>query len=77
MRKSRFTEEQNIVVFEAVAAYCCKQRAGKLGESHLILEDDNGERHRFHFATFFNQYDALTLGLYLVRAYAMVAVNAV
>lgn len=52
-------------VFAAVAGYCGSQRGGPLGASELILTDDNGDQHRFYFETFFNRYDALTLGIYL------------
>ena len=52
-------------LFAVVASYCGAQGGGPLGEDETILTDDNGDRHRFHFETFFNQYDALTLGRYL------------
>ena len=57
------TSERDL--FSVVAGYCGAQRGGPLGEDKIILTDDNGGRHRFHFETFFNQYDALTLGKYL------------
>ena len=52
-------------LFAAVASYCGSQRGGPLGEDELILTDDNGDLHHFLFETFFNGYDALTLGKYL------------
>lgn len=52
-------------LFGAVAGYCGSQGGGPLGDSELILTDDNGDQHRFYFETFFNRYDALTLGTYL------------
>lgn len=52
-------------VFSMVAGYCGAQRGGTLGSSEVILTDDNGGQHRFYFETFFNRYDALTLGIYL------------
>ena len=52
-------------LFSAVASYCGAQGGGPLGEDEIVLTDDNGDRHRFHFETFFNRYDALTLGRYL------------
>lgn len=67
---TRFSRVDELVVFEAVSAYCGSQRAGPLGTAELILDDDNGERHIFIFQTFFNSYDALTLGLY-VRPHAI------
>lgn len=61
-RFSRIPEED---VFEAIVGYCGSQSGGPLGDSELILSDDNGDQHRFYFETFFNRYDALTLGIYL------------
>ena len=46
-----------------------------LGQAELALTDDNGERHRFYFETFFNQYDALTLGRYLRPELRVMAVS--
>ena len=52
-------------LFSALAGYCGAQRGGPLGGDDLLLTDDNGEHHVFYFETFFNQYDALTLGTYI------------
>lgn len=62
---ARFNQMSEKDVFFAVAGYCGNQRGGPLGDSELILTDDNGDQHRFYFETFFNRYDALTLGIYL------------
>jgi Zn-dependent peptidase ImmA (M78 family) len=62
---SRFSRMPEKDVFGAVAGYCGSQSGGPLGDSELILTDDNGDQHRFYFETFFNRYDALTLGIYL------------
>ena len=51
-------------LFAAVASYCGSQGGGLLGEGELVLTDNNGGRHCFFFETFFNRYDALTLGTY-------------
>ena len=70
----RFSKVDEMLVFDAVVAYSGPQRAGPLGQKELILTDDNGDRHVFLFETFFNRYDALTLGLYVrpsVRAIAV------
>ena len=47
-----------------IAGYCTGNWIGLVGEGELILADDNGVRHRFQFQTFFNSYDALTLGVH-------------
>lgn len=62
---SRFSKMPEKDVFNAVAGYCGSQGGGPLGSNELILTDDNGDQHRFYFETFFNRYDALTLGIYL------------
>lgn len=41
------------------------QGGGPLGEDELVLVDDNGDGHRFHFEAFFNWYCALKLSKYL------------
>jgi hypothetical protein len=56
------------VLFADVAGYCGSQRGGSLGSSELTLLDDNGDEHVFRFETFFNRYDALTLGVYAHKA---------
>ena len=52
-------------VFSAISRYCGSQRGGSLGHAELLLEDRNGEQHIFHFETFFNTHEALTLGYWL------------
>lgn len=56
-------------LFAAITGYCGAQRGGPLGDNEIVLTDDNGDRHRFYFETFFNQHDALTLGRYLQPVY--------
>lgn len=65
--KVRFGKIQETALFSAVANYCGRQSGGPLGHSELLICDDNGESHRFYFETFFNRYDALTLGVYIGR----------
>lgn len=52
------------------AAICSGSRAARGGivnEGEFHLSDLNGERHLFSFETFFNRYDALTLGRHLKK----------
>jgi len=63
-------------VFEYVASYCGNQRGGPLGESELILRDDNGDSHTFYFETFYNRHDALTFGRWTGKLASTVVVNA-
>ena len=57
-----FGRISDVDLFSAVSGYCGAQSGGPLGEEELILVDNNGDRHCFYFETFFNRYDALTLG---------------
>ena len=63
--RRHFGKISEVGLFSDVSGYCGAQRGGPLGEDELLLTDDNGDRHHFHFATFFTQFDALTLGRYL------------
>lgn len=63
--RARFKKISAAEIFAAVTGYCGKQGGGILGSAELVLTDDNGIDHRFQFETFFNRYDALTLGVHL------------
>lgn len=52
-------------LFGTIRGYCGNQSGGPLGEDTVVLQDDNRVRHLFHFESFFNRYDVLTLGRYL------------
>lgn len=52
-------------LFAVVAGYCGSQRGGSLGQREVVLVDRNGDRHMFGFETFFNSYEAMTLGFQL------------
>jgi hypothetical protein len=69
----RFSGIGEKALFDVVAGYCGSQGGGPLGQSELILADDNGDEHRFYFETFFNKYDALTLGVYLGPEFRVIA----
>ena len=60
----RFTNVRQVDLFNQIQSYCTNRRGGPLGASDLLLADDDGLRHLFHFETFFNRYEALTLGIY-------------
>lgn len=61
----KFARISEKAMFEAIAGYCGAQGGGSLGDCELILIDDNGDEHRFYFETFYNTFDALTLGVYV------------
>jgi hypothetical protein len=60
----RFVQVTEVQLFQCIASYCGAQRGGCLGEGEIVLQDVSGERHLFHFETFFNRYEALTLGVW-------------
>ena len=60
----RFGHLTEIALFRCVTQYCGAQRGGMLGTDEVILQDTAGEAHLFHFETFFNSYEALTLGVW-------------
>jgi hypothetical protein len=62
--QARFSRTQDTDIFNLMRKYCANRRGGPLGASDLLLTDDDGDGHIFHFETFYNQYDALTLGVY-------------
>jgi len=59
-----FSRTTEVEVFRHVRSYCANRKAGPLGSAEIVLTDDGGKRHAFAFETFFNQYEALTLGVY-------------
>jgi len=75
--QARFGRLSEADLFSAVRRYCGAQRGGILGQAEMILTDDNGYCHRFSFETFYNGYDALTLGVYIAEEPIRVAVGAI
>lgn len=59
-------------LFVAITKYCGAQSGGMLGQMELLLDDRNGIAHRFYFETFYNRYDALTIGVHLRKEPTMV-----
>lgn len=60
----RFGRVTAVQLFRHIVGYCGPQRGGGIGTSEVVLADSNGSDHVFHFETFFNRYEALTLGVY-------------
>lgn len=63
--KHAFSKVSAKHLFRTIRGYCGHQSGGPLGEDTVVLQDDTGVRHLFHFESFFNRYDVLTLGRYL------------
>lgn len=74
--RRHFGKISEVQLFANLSGYCGGQGGGPLGEDELVLIDDNGDGHRFHFETFFNRYDALTLGKYLRPVHSIMPVSA-
>jgi hypothetical protein len=70
----RFSQISEPALFAHITSYCGSQRGGPLGVRQIVLNDDAGTPHDFRFETFFNQHDALTLGVYQRPRPVMVAV---
>ena len=67
VRSRKFADEFGTnaapVLFSDIRTYCHGQR-GPIGNDEVVLEDENGRDHVFRFETFFNGYEALTLGIH-------------
>jgi len=61
----RFSNVDELQVFGIIQQYCGAQRGGLLGAAEVFLTDDRGDQHVFQFETFYNRYEALTLGWHL------------
>jgi hypothetical protein len=61
---NKFACVSEVDLFQRVASYCGAQRGGEIGSAEIVLADLNGAEHIFTFETFFNSYEALTLGVY-------------
>jgi hypothetical protein len=62
-----------VQVFSKILEYCSYSSAGPLGENEAEIVDDNGEAHVFKFETFYNTYEALTLGYRVRRKEAIIS----
>jgi hypothetical protein len=61
----KFSKISEVGLFTRVVQYAGPQRGGMLGAEEVTLADDAENEHLFRFETFYNGYDALTLGWYL------------
>jgi len=72
--RTRFSGTDEVKLFSIIKDYASRARGGPLGSAEVLLTDGNGDRHAFHFESFFNRYEALTLGVYLRPADPIVSV---
>lgn len=68
---SQISEKQ---LFSAIAGYCDRRRRGPIGEDEVWLRDDNGRERSFHFESFSNTYEVLTLGVHKKERLVAVAI---
>jgi hypothetical protein len=73
--QNRFSKVRESEIFTRIQSYCSNRRGGPLGAADVPLTDDTGVSHVFHFETFYNQYDALTLGVYRFQRPFIIATN--
>ena len=64
--REQFSQVSEKGIFRLIGSYCRLRSGGPIGEGDLILNDDNGLRHLFHFESFrIGPHGVLTLGRYL------------
>ena len=64
--RERFGKVSEAELIDALRSYCrYDRRRGALGQGEVRLEDANGQQHAFHFETWANKYDVLTIGVYV------------
>jgi len=63
--RERFGIVTEVDVFAAIQEYTSRARGGPLGEGDGIFAGRDGQEHVFDMETFFNGYEALTLGTYV------------
>jgi len=70
----RFSGVTEADIYAGIQTYCDDRAGGLLGRGEVRLFDNSGQSHVFQFETFFNRYEALTLGSYLRPSHAAVPV---
>lgn len=68
-----FIDSDAVAIFES---YCNRARGGPLGKTDAVITDDNGDEHIFHFESFNNTYDALTLATHVRKKSRILSVPA-
>jgi len=60
--RTMFGDVSEVGLFNALSAYVGAQSRGPLGQGEIVLLDKNGDSRAFEFESFFNGYEALTIG---------------
>lgn len=72
--EQHFSHLTEAALFRFLASYCTGRR-GPLGRTEASVADSNGDEHEFFFETFYNGYEALTLGLHRAARPATVSMS--
>jgi len=70
----KFSDIRETDVFDQIVGYCSGNKGGPLGEADVVLIDDNGDDHIFHFESFSFYHQTLTLGIYQAPYNRLIAV---
>lgn len=70
--RERFGNVTEVEAFRGIEGYASWSKGGPLGEGDVEFVGRDGERHRFHLETFYNRYEALTLGVHSCAVRAQV-----
>lgn len=62
--RTRFGARTVKEMFQVVTSYCGAQRGGYIGKADVGITDHDGAMHTFRCETFFNRYEALSLGVW-------------
>ncbi|MGD1102187.1 MAG: DUF955 domain-containing protein [Terriglobia bacterium] len=63
--EERFSAISELEIFAFMRRNCSSQRGGPIGSADLVLSDDRGEEHLFHFEAFHIKYETLASFTYL------------
>jgi hypothetical protein len=74
---ARFSATEELAVFESIKRYIEPKKAGPVGETEVILTDDNGDENVFAFETFNTGYECLTLAVHLRKREAVLTVGSI
>jgi hypothetical protein len=71
-QKFEVPDPDELIVF--IRNYCRLNGRGHLGHGEIVMQDRSTRRHVFDFETFYNGYDALTIGVHRCELAVVVAV---
>lgn len=55
--RERFSNTTEVKLFEVLAGMCNRRKGGPIGNSEIMLTDNNGDRHEFVFESFCYRYN--------------------